>query len=137
MAAKDGALVQLAIGDGGAPEIFMQIGGIRLTRFNLASHPLALDAVRASAWERLAEGSGERSITFSCEGIITGSDGEEAMLAAAFDGSAANYQLAMADGSTVTGAFRVTLYAHDYDRNNAASYRATLQSSGEVSYSAP
>lgn len=136
MAIQSGSDLLLKIGDGGDPESFATIGGLRTTFLRVENQTVANDNVASGAWRSLLEGGGTKQITVSASGWFSDSAEEETLRAHAFANGAANYELHFGNGDTLSGPFQLTRYQRDGSRGEAEEYSITLVSAGVVSYSA-
>src|SRR4051812_49117160 len=102
MTAQDGALVLIKVGNGGGPETFTTIGGLRMSEMLLHSHILEATNVESGACQALLGNAGIRSFSISGSGLFTNSASEETIRGYAFSGSANNYKFIFANGNYIT-----------------------------------
>ncbi len=138
MTAQAGRTLLLKIGDGGSPtEVFTTVAGLKTKQFQLNAQTVdATNADSASAWRELLAGAGVKSATLSGSGIFRDQASDEAVRAAFFAGTNANWQIVVPDFGTLQGAFQIAAleYAGVYD--GAVTFTITLQSAGAISWSA-
>ncbi len=134
MAAQDGANVLLAAGNGGGPETFAAIGGMRLTALQLANRPLEATNRESGAWRALAAATGARAVSISGRGWFTASAAEETLRGYAFAGSANNWRITFPAGNTLTGSFIVTAYSRSGEVGDEENFSLTLESAGALVY---
>lgn len=135
MAAEKGRAFLLKIGDGGGPEAFSAIGGMRATSFRLNNEIVDVTNKTSGGWRELLSGAGIRHVSLSGGGIFTDSASEVLLQAKALNASVDNYEITFESGDKFTGAFQVTSLEYAGDYNGERTYRISLESSGEVTFS--
>lgn len=136
MAARSGALMLIKVGDGAPSETFTTVGGIRNTSMILNNHPIQSNHMASGIWRESLENSGMQSLTISGDGMFTETDAEELIRGYAFAGGINNYRLIFANGDYITGAFVVSHYARGGDYEAEERYAITLESAGEITFTA-
>lgn len=134
MSAQDGAKFLLAVGNGGAPEVFTTIGGLRLTALDVRGDMQNASNVEAGQWRRGLSLAGARSARISGSGMFTDSAAENTLRSLAFSGAVANYRISFPAGKTLTGAFFIGAYERRADVNAEEQFSVTLESAGVLSY---
>lgn len=134
MAAQKGSLVLIKVGNGGGPETFTTIGGLRTSKLVLNNQVVDTTNKDSGAWRQLLSGAGIRSMSISGSGVFTDSAAEETVRGYAFSNSINNYKFFFANGNTVTGAFQVTSYERAGNHDGEETYSLTLESAGSVTY---
>src|SRR5689334_4507882 len=104
MTAQRGALVLIKVGNGGDPENFTTIGGLRAARMVLDAQALDNSDLESGAWRRLLAGGGIRSVMLGGSGLFTDSAAEETLRGYAFAGAIHNYRFVFANGDSLAGA---------------------------------
>src|SRR5581483_9582827 len=130
MTAQNGALVLIQAGNGGAPETFATIGGLRITEILVNHHIRDATNIESGAWQQLLGGAGTLSCQISGSGLFTNVSSEETVRGYAFAGSANNYRFIFANGNRITGPFIVTAYHRSGSHDGAEMYALTLESAG-------
>lgn len=134
MAAQKGSALLMKIGDGGSPETFTTIGGMRST--SLAMNDEAVDVTNkdsSRARTLLAQG-GVNSMTVTGSGVFTDS-ASETTLRSNFDASSfSNYQFLVPDFGTFTGAFMLQSLEYAGEYNGEVTYSFTFESSGAITF---
>ena len=133
MTAQNGALVLIKVGDGGSPETFTTIGGLRTSAIRLNNQILNATTLESGAWRQLA-GSGISAMSISGNGMFTDAASEGTVRGYAFAASVNNYQFFFANGDYVTGAFQVTAYERSGDINAEETFALTLESAGSITF---
>lgn len=132
MPAKSGAMVLIKIGDGGDPELFTTIGGLRTASLILNNQLLDSSHVDSGEWKQLANSAGVKSLAVTGNGIFTDASSEEVLRQNAFASSVNKYQLFLANGDYVTGPFVVASYERSGSHDGAESYSIILESAGQI-----
>ncbi|WP_339862208.1 phage major tail protein, TP901-1 family [Paremcibacter congregatus] len=134
MAIEKGRAFLLKIGDGGGPENFAVIGGMRSTSLRINNETVDVTNKTSGGWRELLSGAGIRHVSLSGGGIFTDSAAENLLKAKALTSSVDNYEVVFESGGKFTGGFQVTSLEYTGDYNGERSYALSLESSGVVSY---
>ncbi len=134
MAAEKGRAFLLRIGDGGGPEIFTVVGGMRSTSIRINNETVDVTNKTSGGWREILSGAGIRQISLSGSGIFTNSASEANLQAKALAGSVDNYEVVFESGDKFSGAFQVTSLEFSGDYNGERTYSIALESSGMVSF---
>lgn len=134
MAAQKGALMLLKVGNGGGPETFTTVAGMRTTSFTHNNQVVDTTNKDSGAWRALLDGAGTRSITISGTGVFTNAATEETVRGFAMNNQIKNYQLTFGNGDSMTGAFQITAYQRAGNYNNEETYSLSLASAGAISF---
>ncbi|MCF6216062.1 MAG: phage major tail protein, TP901-1 family [Emcibacter sp.] len=134
MAAEKGRAFLLRIGDGGGPEIFTVVGGMRSTSIRINNETVDVTNKTSGGWREILSGAGIRQISISGSGIFTDSASEASLQAKALAGSVDNYEVVFESGDKFSGAFQVTSLEFSGDYNGERTYSIALESSGMVSF---
>jgi len=134
MAAEKGRAFLLKIGDGGGPEIFTVVGGMRSTSIRINNEMVDVTNKTSGGWREILSGAGIRHISLSGSGIFTDSASETALQAKALASSVDNYEVVFESGAKFSGAFQVTSLEYAGDYNGERTYSISLESSGMVSF---
>tara|TARA_R100000773_G_C4160949_1_gene78790 strand:+ start:177 stop:590 length:414 start_codon:yes stop_codon:yes gene_type:complete len=134
MAAQKGIDLLFKIGDGGSPETYTAIGGMRTT--SLAMNDEMVDVTNkdsARARTLLARG-GTNSMTVSGDGVFTDSASETTLRSKFDEAGLTNFQFLVPDFGTFTGNFRLTSLEYAGAFNGEVTYSFTFESSGAISF---
>jgi len=134
MSAESGTLVLIKVGNGGSPETFTTIGGLRTSAMTLSNHTMDASNVQLGQWKQLQSNSGIMSMSISGGGMFTDSAAEEMVCGYAFAQSVNNYQLIFANGDMVSGPFMITAYSRSGDFQDEEIYTLTLESAGNITF---
>ncbi|MBN8531723.1 MAG: phage tail protein [Alphaproteobacteria bacterium] len=134
MTAQKGSLVLLKIGDGGAPEQFTTVGGLRVNRFEVRNAPVDASNRDSGRWQSLLAGTGNSRVTLEGSGVFTDSATEKTLRIQAFNHTQKNYRMTFGNGDALEGPFVVSAYAREGDVDGEERYALTLESSGSVTF---
>lgn len=132
MSAQKGSMFLLKVGDGGNPETFATVGGLRATRFTIDNAPVDVTTKDSAGMRELLAGAGLQSMTISGAGVFTDTAAEETVRAKAAAGAVANYRIVAGNGDQWEGAFLITAYGRGGDYNSEETFSITLESSGAI-----
>ncbi len=137
MSAQKGKDLLIKIGNGGAPESFAAVAGLRATTlaFNAQSVDIT-NADSAGQWRELLAGAGVKSMSVSGNGVFKDAASDESLRAAFFSQATPNVQLVIPDFGTVTGAFRVTALTYDGAHDGEVKMSLALASAGALTFAA-
>lgn len=136
MAAQKGAELLIKVGDGGSPESFTTIGGLRSNEIQLNDEAVDTTNKDSSGNRELLANGGIHSMTISGSGVFTDAASEETLRTKMNATSFANYQFVIPDFGTYSGAFMVESLSYAGEYNGEVTYSVTLQSSGAITYTA-
>jgi TP901-1 family phage major tail protein len=132
MAVQKGASLLVKIGNGGSPETFTTVAGLRSTSIAINQEQVDVTNKDSSRVRTLLAQGGIKSFTISGSGVFTDAASEQSVLTA-FDGSSfTNFQFLVPDYNTFTGAFQVTALEYSGDYNDSVQYSMTFESAGTV-----
>lgn len=132
MAAQKGALMLIKVGNGGGPETFTTVGGLRTTRMVLNNQLVDTTNKDSGGWRNLLAGAGIRSITLSGSGIFTDLASEETVRGYAFANSINNYEFYFGGNDKISGAFQITSYERAGNFDGEETYAITFESAGTI-----
>jgi TP901-1 family phage major tail protein len=137
MAGQKGRDVLIKIGDGGAPEAFVTVAGIRAKTISLNARTVdGTSGESASAWRELIAGAGVKSASVSGAGVFKDAGSDALIQQAFFAQGAKNFQLVIPDFGTLSGAFLVEALDYSGDHDGEAAFAITLASAGVVTFAA-
>lgn len=136
MTAQRGRDLLIKIGDGGSPENFTSVAGLKTT--SLAFNAQTADITNADSdgmWRELLEG-GVKSASLSGSGVFKDTASDAALRQAFFDGATANYQIVIPGFGTVQGPFRITQLQYEGPHDGEVRAALALASAGALSFTA-
>ena len=137
MTAQRGKDLLLKIGDGGTPEAFASVAGLRAT--TLAFNAQTIDVTNADSanmWRELLAGAGVKSAQISGSGVFKDALSDETIRAAFFNEDVPNWQIAIPAFGTVTGPFKVTALHYEGPYDGELKLSLTLASAGALVFAA-
>ncbi|MFN3591378.1 MAG: phage tail tube protein [Thermaurantiacus sp.] len=132
MAVESGAAFLLKASDGGEPETFVTIAGLRSTQMSVSSEQVVVTNKGSGAWRELLGTGGSRSVSLSGAGVFTGSDAEMRLKGLALGGGLGRFEVSFEGGERLRGAFQVVRLDYSGDFNGERTYSVSLESSGPV-----
>lgn len=148
MAAQKGSALLIKIGDGGSPESFTTVGGLRSNSISLNDEAVDVTTMDSSGHRELLAGGGVNSVSVSGSGVFTDAASETTLKTAYFaqqntsDGSSAqtaafkNFQVIVPDFGTFTGSFMIASLEYAGEYNGEVTYSVTLESAGYTTFAA-
>jgi TP901-1 family phage major tail protein len=137
MAGQKGRDILLKIGDGGDPEAFTTVAGIRAK--TIALNAKMVDGTNADspeAWRELVAGAGVKSASVSGDGVFKDAASDAALRVAFFAQIARNWRLILPDFGTIEGAFLIENLDYSGDHDGEAAFSIALASAGALSFAA-
>ena len=134
MPAQKGKLFLLKAGNGGSPEVFTTIAGLRATAFTMNGEDVDVTTKDDDGWQQRLSGAGVRSITIRATGIFQDSSVEETVRLRAFNQTIDNYQLTFENNDRLQGAFQISNFERAGDHDGAETYSLTLASHGAPTF---
>lgn len=134
MTAQRGRDLLIKIGDGGDPEAFASVAGLKAS--TLAFNAQAVDITTADStemWRELLAG-GVRSASISGSGVFKDAASDAALRAAFFANAITNFQVVIPSFGTVTGPFRITALQYDGPHDGEVKISLSLASAGALSF---
>lgn len=137
MAGQSGRDVLIKVGDGGSPESFATVAGVRAKTITLGAG--LVDATSADSperWRELLGGAGTKRAEVSGSGVFKDAASDARLRAIYFSGEAAMFELAIPDFGLLSGAFVVSELVYGGDHDGEATFAVKLASAGAVSFEA-
>ncbi len=137
MAAQRGKDILLKIGDGGSPEVFTTVAGLRARTISLNAKTVdTTDGDSSGRWRELLAGAGVRSAAVSGQGVFRDAASDAAIREAFFAQAARRWRLIVPDFGTLEGPFLVSALEYAGEHEREASFALSLASAGELSFAA-
>lgn len=135
MSAQKGKDLLLKIGDGGSPENFTTVAGLRAQTISFNSETIdATHAESVGAWRELLSGSGVKSASLTGSGVFKNGLVDEAVRATFFNQSGENWQIILPGFGTIEGPFQITNLDYAGEYNGEMTYAMALESAGSISF---
>jgi len=132
MAIESGAAFLLRMADGGEPEAFRTVAGLRTTQMTFTTDPVVVTNKGSGGWRELLPTGGVKSVSISGAGVFTGSEAELALKALALSGALDRFEVSFEGGERLRGTFQVARLDYSGDFNGERTYTLALESSGLV-----
>lgn len=137
MSVQAGKDMLLKIGDGGSPEAFTTVAGLRARTIALNARTVDVtDGDSAGRWRELLAGAGVRSAAVSGQGIFRDAASDAAIREAFFEQSARTWRLIVPDFGVLEGPFLVAALEYAGEHEGEASFALSLASAGQVTFAA-
>ncbi len=137
MTAQKGKALLLKLGDGGAPETFTTIAGLRAKSLSLNAETVDITHAESSnAWRELLAGAGVKTASVSGTGVFKDETVDGDVRSAFFAQSLDNWQVIIPDFGTIEGLFQITTLDYAGEYNAEATYTLALESAGELTFTA-
>lgn len=132
MGVESGAAFLLKMSDGGTPEAFRTVAGLRTTQMSFTTDPVVVTHKGSGGWRELLPAGGIKSVSISGAGVFTGSEAELSLKARALGGALDRFEVSFEGGERLRGTFQVARLDYSGDFNGERTYTLSLESSGVV-----
>lgn len=134
MSAQRGKDLLVKIGDGGDPESFATVAGLRAT--TLAFNAQTIDVTNSDSTEMWREllAAGVKSATITGSGVFKDAASDALIRAAFFAQSLANWQIVVPSFGTVSGPFKLASLQYDGPYDGEVRIAMTLASAGALDF---
>lgn len=132
MGVESGAAFLLKMSDGGAPENFRTVAGLRTTQMSFTTDPVVVTHKGSGGWRELLPTGGIKSVSITGAGVFTGSAAEMSLKARALSGVLERFEVSFEGGERLRGSFQVARLDYSGDFNGERTYTLSLESSGAV-----
>ena len=137
MAAQKGKDILIKIGDGGSPESFTTVAGIRARTFSLNAKTVDVtDSDSAGQWRELLAGGGVRSMSVSGSGVFHDGASDAALQGAFFSQASPDFQLVIPSFGVIQGAFQIATLEYAGQHDGEATFSISLASAGALGFTA-
>lgn len=135
MTGRRGRDMVLKIGDGGVPEQFVTVAGLRVVRLDLSATPIETTmAESAERWREIAGAVGVKSADIVGDGLFKDAASDELVRSAFFMQSAPNWRVVEPGFGALLGPFVVRELSFSGDYEGLARFSIRLTSAGVVSF---
>ena len=128
MAAQKGSAMLMKVGNGGSPESFTTIGGLRSTSLTINNESIDVTNKDSSNNRTLLAAAGVQSISVSGSGVFTDAASETTIKTNVLADTIDNYQFLVPDFGTFTGGFQVTSVEYAGEFNGEVTYSMSFES---------
>ncbi|MFZ5670888.1 MAG: phage major tail protein, TP901-1 family [Pseudomonadota bacterium] len=137
MAAQRGKDILIKIGDGGDPESFTTVAGLRARTLSLNARGVDVtDGDSAGRWRELLAGAGVRQASVSGAGVFRDAASDAMIREVFFSQATRRWRLIVPDFGTLEGPFLVAALEYAGEHEGEASFALTLASAGEIAFEA-
>ena len=137
MTGQKGRDVLIKIGEGGAPESFATIAGVRAKTISLNARTVdGTTGESPESWRELIAGAGVKSASVSGAGVFKDAASDAALQGAFFAQTVRTYQLIIPDFGVIQGPFLIESLDYSGDHDGEAAFAVTLASAGALSFTA-
>ena len=137
MAGQRGRDVLIRISDGGAPETFVSVAGIRARTISLSTSLVDATLVHSpQAWRELVAGAGTKRAEVAGSGVFKDAASDARMRHAYFSGEAPRFRLEIPDFGVLAGPFAISELSYGGDHEAEATFAIRLMSAGVVTFEA-
>jgi TP901-1 family phage major tail protein len=131
MPAQRGKDLLLKIGDGGSPETFTAIGGLRTRTLSLNAQSVDIThSGSVGGWRELLAGAGVRQASIAGAGVFLNEAAAKTVRAAFFSGVVGNWQIIVPGFGDITGPFQIANLDYAGDHDGEATVSLALESAG-------
>ncbi len=136
MSAQRGRDLLLKLGDGGSPENFTTVAGLRTTQlsFNATSIDIT-NAESTDMWRELLD-AGIKSAAISGSGVFKDAASDAALRTAFFNQVLKNFQIVIPHFGSITGPFKITQLQYDGPYDGEVKIALSLASAGALTFAA-
>lgn len=137
MGAQAGKDMLLKIGDGGSPEAFTTVAGLRARTISLNARTVDVtDGDSAGRWRELLAGAGVKSAAVAGQGVFRDAASDARMREVFFSQAAVTWRLIVPDFGQLEGPFLVSALEYAGEHDGEATFAISLASAGAVGFSA-
>lgn len=137
MAGQKGRDVLIKIGDGGAPESFITVAGVRAKTIALNARPVdGTSGESPNAWRELIAGAGVKSASVSGAGVFKDAASDALMQQAFFAQAIRSFQLIIPGFGILEGPFLLESLDYSGAHDGEATFAMTLASAGALNFAA-
>lgn len=136
MAAQKGRDILLRIGDGGSPEAFTAVAGLRARTISLNAKTVDATDGDSGGWRALLAGTGVRSAAVSGAGVFRDAASDATVREVFFSQAARTWRLTLPDFGVLEGPFLVSSLEYAGEHEGEATFALSLSSAGAISFAA-
>src|SRR6185437_5189943 len=134
MSAQKGKDLLVKIVDG---TDYTTVAGLRTRRLSFNAETVDItNAESSNRWRELLDGAGVKRASVSGRGLFKDEPSDALMRQTFFDGTIVNYQIVIPAFGTVQGAFQIVSLEFAGEHNGEMTYDLSLESAGELTFTA-
>lgn len=136
MTAQRGKDMLVKIGDGGSPENFTTVAGLRTKTISLNAREVDATHAESNGWRELLGAAGVRQCSVSGAGVFLNDAAADLIRAAFFSGTVSNFRLIVPGMGEMAGPFLIANLDYAGEHDGEATVSIALASAGAVSFTA-
>jgi TP901-1 family phage major tail protein len=137
MAAQKGKDLLIKLGDGGTPEVFTAIAGLRTTSLGFNAQTIDItNADSANMWRELLANAGVRQAAVSGSGVFKDAASDATVRGIFFNQDLKNWKIVVPDFGEIVGAFALSALQYEGAYDGELRMSLTLTSAGPLSFTA-
>lgn len=135
MTAQAGKDLLLKISDGGSPEAFTTVAGLRTRSLSLNAQTVDVThSESVGGWRELLAGAGVRQASVAGAGVFLNGDAADAIRDVFFSGAARRWRIVIPGFGVIEGPFLVANLDYGGEFNGEASVSMALESAGALTF---
>lgn len=137
MTAQRGKDLLLKIGDGGTPETFTTLGGLRTRTLSLNAQTVDIThSESVGGWRELLSGAGVRQASVAGSGIFINDAAGQSARSIFFSGEIRRWRIVIPGFGEIEGPFQIANLDYSGDHDGEAAVSLALDSAGELIFTA-
>ena len=137
MTAQRGKDLLLKIGDGGSPETFTTVAGMRTRTLSLNAQSVDVThSESAGGWRELLAGAGVKQASVSGAGVFLSDASADQVRSAFFNASVVNWRIVIPGFGDIEGPFLIANLDYAGDHAGEATMALALDSAGALTFTA-
>jgi TP901-1 family phage major tail protein len=119
------------------PGQYATIGFLRSTSMSINNETVDVTTKDDMPWRQLLAECGVRSMSLSGAGVFSDNATVNSVITDVMAGTIGNYQIISGHGDKFTGLFQPVSFERSGEYNDSEQYSITLESGGEITFTAP
>jgi TP901-1 family phage major tail protein len=134
MTAQRGKDMLLKIGDGGAPETFTSVGGLRARTLSLNAQAVDVTHAESGGWRALLDGAGMRQASVSGAGVFLADVAASLTRTLFFSGAVRNWKIVIPGFGEIEGPFLIGNLDYAGQTEGEVDFSIALESAGPLTF---
>lgn len=136
MTAQRGKDMLVKIGDGGSPETFSTVAGLRTKTISLNAREVDATHAESNGWRELLGAAGVRQASVAGSGVFLNDAAAEQIRSTFFSGAIRNFKLVIPGLGELSGPFLIANLDYAGEHDGEATVSIALASAGVISFTA-
>ncbi|NWG71786.1 MAG: phage major tail protein, TP901-1 family [Parvularculaceae bacterium] len=136
MTAQRGKDMLLKIGDGGAPEAFTSVGGLRARTLSLNAAAVDVTHAESGGWRELLGEAGVRQASVAGAGVFLADEAAALVRSVFFSGAVRTFRIVIPGFGQITGPFLIGNLDYAGASEGEVDFSIALESAGPLSFEA-